>query len=159
MKVTSVARFGLISVLSLAGSWVLVRAAELAGFWLPPVPWLVPGLLVILAATIAVLGYQVRRFLAGKNPTLDPLQAARTLVLAKAASYCGAVLLGWYGAQVIMEIDDFRAGQTEPLVMAAIATLAAILLGGVGLVVERWCRLPPRDEDGLEGAVPYSEPA
>ena len=54
-----------------------------------------------IAQEVFVLGWHVRQYLQGKRPDLDALRAARTVVLAKASCYTGALLAGWYGGHVL----------------------------------------------------------
>ena len=78
---------------------------------LPPnVPWLVVVVELGIAAVVFVLGWQVRQYLQGKRPDLDALRAARTVVLAKASCYTGALLAGWYGGHVL----TLLTGTDEP---------------------------------------------
>lgn len=89
-----------------------------------------------------------------KRPVLDPLLAARTLVLAQACAYAGTVLLGWHVGIFLdqLRIWSLRSDQ-------AITWLALAMAGGglvmivVGLLVERFCKIPPEDGDtkGIEG--------
>jgi hypothetical protein len=129
--------------------------AELLTTWLdrdgpgmPHVPWLVVAVELVLAVIVFSMGWAVRQYLRGKHPTLDPIRAARTAVLAKAACYTGALLTGWYGGQAVAHLLDRgvpdaigRAGS------AAIAAGGAVVLAVVGLVVEWFCRIPPPQDD------------
>ena len=130
-------------------------AAALITNWLdrqgpgmPHVPWLVVAVELLIAGVVFSMGWAVRQFLHGKRPGLDPIRAARTAVLAKAACYTGAILTGWYGGQVVTYLVDraipanaSRAGS------AAVAAGGAVVLAGVGLLVEWFCRVPPHDDE------------
>lgn len=130
--------------------WLLLRMWEMRGFVVPTVPWLVVLVMLAIAATVLSLGWSVRQFQRGKRPGLDPLRAARTAVLAKAACYTGTILTGWYGAQVLLVIGELDiAARRDKAVMAAIAVVAAVVLAVSGYVVERFCRIPPAG-DGPE---------
>ncbi|MEE2570288.1 DUF3180 domain-containing protein [Pseudarthrobacter sp. J64] len=84
-----------------------------------------------------------------KKPTLDPLLAARTVVLAQACAYAGTVLLGWHAGIFLDQLRVWSLG-----VGADIAWLALAMAGGglamiaVGLLVEWFCRIPPDDSQG-----------
>lgn len=78
---------------------------------------------------------------------MDPLVAARTVVLAKAAAYGGAVLAGWYAGQGLALLPDLVGVRRTRFVVAGICVLAAVALAGSGLLVQRWCRVPPSDDD------------
>ncbi|MEC5179843.1 DUF3180 domain-containing protein [Arthrobacter sp. CG_A4] len=108
---------------------------------------------VIVALTL-VLGVRVLRWRNGRKKTmLNPILAAWTLVLAQACAYTGAVLLGWHMGIFVdqLRLWNLRSDQSltwQALIMAA-GGLAMIV---VGLVVERFCRIPP--EDGDAGTAP-----
>ena len=134
--------------------WLVLRVLEGQDVRLPPVPWLVVAVLVVISAVVLVMGWAVRQFLQGKRPTLNPIRAARTAVLAKASSYTGALLAGWYAAQVLLVVRDLGfASQRARAISAGCAVLAAVLLALVGLVVEGFCRVPPAPPDAAERGV------
>lgn len=151
----------LVTVVTGILGWLLLRALEGQGVSVPPVPWLVIAVLLVIAGIVFVMGWAVRQFLQGKRPTLDPIRAARTAVLAKASSYTGALLAGWYAAQVLLVVGDLNiAPRRERAVAAGIAALGAVLLAVVGLVVEWFCRVPPPSHDGAErGGAESVDPA
>ncbi|UJP40907.1 DUF3180 domain-containing protein [Cellulomonas palmilytica] len=139
---------------------VVVAAAVAALTWLgwrlvadrgglpPQVPWLVAAVEVLIAGVVFSMGWAVRQFLRGKRPGLDPIRAARTAVLAKASCYTGALLSGWYGGQTIVLVTDLAThGNGGRAVAAGVATLGALVLAAVGLVVEWFCRVPPPEDD------------
>src|SRR5690606_29557896 len=134
-------------------SWFAWTAVVGRGGLPPSVPWSVAAVLVLLAGIVLRLGLAVRQYQRGKKPDLSPLRAARTAVLAKASAYTGGILTGWYAAQALVLLADLA---NEPLRAGALsaggAALAAVVLAVVGLVVERFCRLPPpSDEAKVEG--------
>lgn len=108
--------------------------------------------LVTMGAIVAVtliLGIRVLRWRNGKKKKmLNPILAAWTLVLAQACAYTGAMLLGWH-AGIFMDqlrLWNVRSGQEitwQTLVMAG----GGLVMIVVGLVVERFCRIPPEDGD------------
>lgn len=143
---------------------VIAVAAALVG-WLAtsatnrfsmPTPVLPESALVtmgVIALLTLVMGIRVLRWRNGKKKTmLDPIMAARTLILAQACAYAGTLLLGWHAgiALDLLRIGTLRTGEG--------VLWNALLMGGggvvmvvVGLVVERFCRIPPED---LEGGAP-----
>ncbi len=139
-----------------------VAAALLGGFvawWLQtsgraplPLPATSAVVLLAMAVIVLVLGWPVRRWTRGdRNHVLDPLRAARTVALAKAAAYGGAIFLGWYfgvgfGLVNSLSIDVRR----ERFELAMITAVAALALCAAGLVVERWCRRPPDSDEDVE---------
>jgi hypothetical protein len=103
---------------------------------------------VIVAVTL-VLGIRVLRWRNGKKKKmLNPILAAWTLVLAQACAYTGTVLLGWHAGIFLdqLRLWSVRSGQSitwETLAM----TGGGLVMVVVGLVVERFCRIPPEDGD------------
>lgn len=150
-------------MIALRSGWpvlVLAAAALLgwaAGIAAPSLGWAAPvvgrsGLVTVVAVSVLclVLGWRVRRD--RERPAaarMDPLAAARVLVLGQASGFAGAALAGWH-AGVAVQVA-LRTGTTAPTVRdAALQVGGGLLLLAVGLVVERWCRIPP-EEDAPEG--------
>lgn len=132
---------------TLVGTLVL-RALAAQAVRLPPIAWIEPVAILALAALIFWMGWAVRSFQKGRKPDLDPLRAARTFVLAKAAALTGAILAGRYLAAVLDVIGDLDiASQRSRAVAAGIAVVCSLVLTVVGLVVEKFCELPPPDDD------------
>ncbi|MFI2753095.1 DUF3180 domain-containing protein [Cellulomonas sp. P22] len=149
-------------MLATAGAgWLLLLALENRRITPPQVPWLVMVVEIVIAGVVFAMGWAVRQFLHGKRPTLDPIRAARTAVLAKASCYTGALLTGWYLAQVLLVSGDLDvASQRGRAGAAALAALGGLVLAVVGLVVEWFCRVPPQDgEDVARRSDPSPGPA
>jgi len=128
--------------------WLVLRALEARSVYLPVVPWLVDVAILALAGAVFWSGWVVRSYQKGKRPSLDGLRAARTLVLAKAAALTGALLGGWYLAQVLVVLGDLAIEpRRDRAVAAGIAVLCSVVLAIVGLIVEKFCELPPSDKD------------
>ena len=148
MRRTPWSRLVVIAVLSAAVAAAGLRIAESRGATLLPIPVLAWLLVLLIAALVLGLGWNVRQYTRGKRPGLDVLVAARTVVLATASAYTGALLTGWYAAQVLVTLADLQfESRRDVAVSAAIAVGAAVVLAVVGLLVERWCEVPPPDED------------
>lgn len=106
-----------------------------------------------LAVAVLVVAWPVRRWNSGvRERPLNPLRAARTLALAKAAALAGAVLTGgWLGfVAVALPLVSISA-QAERAVAAGAVVLASLGLTVAGLVAERWCMIPPEDDDDENG--------
>jgi len=118
---------------------------------LVPRPSLLSGvLLVVMGGLVLWLARPVRRYLQGRAKTpLDPLRAARTVVLAQAAALTGSAAAGWYAGQLVVVLTGLSldANQGRVLPLAALV-VAGVALATAGLVAQRWCRVDPRDEDG-----------
>ncbi len=133
--------------------WALLGLLDRSARTLPPLPWAAAVATAALAAVVVAFGLPVRRWVRGERTTrLDPLVAMRTLVLAKAAAYGGALLAGWYAAQGLVLLPDLVGDRLTRLVVAGLAALAAVAVCVAGFVVQRWCELPPDDETRPPGA-------
>ncbi|MBP3035765.1 DUF3180 domain-containing protein [Arthrobacter sp. zg-ZUI100] len=121
-----------------------------------PAPALsVYGLLTVLliAGTTLFLGLRVRRWQQGnRDRELDPIAAARTLVLAQANAYAGALLLGWHAGIFLDQLPLWALRPGHTATWAALAMIAGgVLMISIGLLVQRFCRLPPDDFNGNGG--------
>ncbi|MGN6244579.1 MAG: DUF3180 domain-containing protein [Motilibacteraceae bacterium] len=141
-------RPGLLVALVLGAAVLVLLAVRLSDAQLPPVPWSLPAALAVvdLGVLVAALSFRRRlRGLPGAKP-YDPLHAARMVVLAKACSHAGAVLAGAYGGlAVALVVVSSSAARRQDALFAGLAALAALGLVLVGLLLERFCKLPPRD--------------
>jgi hypothetical protein len=129
--------------------WIGLRLWDGSGHQLPSVPWSAPGVLLLLAIAVVVIGLPVRSWTRGdRDRPLDPLRAARTVVLAKAAQTGGALLVGWYLAQALALLPTADVDARRALLVRALAgVLASALVWLAGWLVERWCRVVDSDDD------------
>jgi ABC-type Fe3+-siderophore transport system permease subunit len=146
----------LAAVVTAAVGWFLLDLWSRQGGSRPPLPWAAALGPAIVAIVVLVLARDVRRRVRGESTgarRLDPLAAARVAVLAKASAYAGGVLAGWYVAQGLQLLTQLTSGRRDRLVVAAVTALASVALAVAGLVAQRWCRLPPDDDDtgGVRG--------
>lgn len=94
----------------------------------------------------------------GRNPgrrgsasktALNPLLAARTVVLAQACAYAGTVLLGWHVGIFLDQLRVWSLGVGAGIVWVALAMAGGgLAMMAVGLLVEWFCRIPPEDTQG-----------
>jgi hypothetical protein len=115
---------------------------------------------VIVAITL-ILGIRVLRWRnsitnanAKKKTVLDPLLAARTLVLAQACAYAGTVLLGWHVGIFLDQLRIWSLRSDQGITWLALAMAGGgLVMIVVGLLVERFCKIPPEDGDtkGVDG--------
>ena len=124
---------------------MLTRSGDLV----PRPPVLAGVLLVVMAALVLWLARPVRRYLQGRATTsLDPLRAARTVVLAQAAALTGSAAAGWYAGQLVVVLTDLSlVANRSRILPLALLMGAGLALATAGLVAQRWCRVDPRDED------------
>ncbi len=149
---TRVTTLLLVALATVAVGWAVIRVAENTGARTPAVPWVVDAAILVFAAVVFRLGWTVRAYQQGRRPSLNAIRAARTFVLAKSTALAGALLAGWYLAQVLLVVGDLaiEAQRTKALA-AGIAVVCAVLLAVIGMVVEAFCQLPP-GRSGQDGA-------
>jgi hypothetical protein len=139
---------GIVLVVGLL-SWLGWRVYLDRGHLLGQVSWVSSVLLLAMAALVIAAGLPVRRFLRGEaRKSLNPVRAARTLVLAQAAALTGAGLLGWYAAQAALAVADLTLPGYRTVLGELVAVgLSAAMLMVAGMLTQRMCRVdPPRDE-------------
>ncbi len=143
---------------------VAVLVAGIAGYlavfllyrWFPPLTAWTGISLAAVAVGEAVWGWQVRTKIAagqiGLGPgRLDPLAVARTVVIAKASAWVGALMLGWWLAVLayLAPQRDIRVAQAD-IPGAVIAAACAFALLVAALWLQHCCRSPsdgPEDPD------------
>lgn len=110
-----------------------------------PVTVLVP---VAFAVVLLVRGRAVRRFVARRPTSMTAVGAARVVVLAKACALVGAALVGYFASHVLVSLDNLAAPMPREHALAAgLALVGSVALVVVALVVERWCEVPPPEDD------------
>lgn len=145
----------LIAVAAMTAGWLLLDTWTGTGRDPLPLPWTAVVGTVALALAVVAIGLPVRRWVNGdRDRPLDPLFAARAVVLAKAAAYGGAVLTGWYAAQALAVLPDVVGARRTRLLVAVAAAVAALAVTVAGFLVQRWCRVPPGDDEDEEDGVP-----
>ncbi|PFG44401.1 uncharacterized protein DUF3180 [Isoptericola jiangsuensis] len=156
MRRTRVRTLAGLTLLVAVGGAAVLRLLEGRGTYLPGAAWVEVVALVLLACLVLWAGWGVRAYLRGDRPSLDGLRAARTFAMAKAAAYTGALLAGRYAAAVIVVLPQLEVeARRDQAIVSGVAALAAVGLAVVGLVVEKFCQLPPPD-DGAEDAEPLA---
>ncbi|HEY5246921.1 MAG TPA: DUF3180 domain-containing protein [Dermatophilaceae bacterium] len=152
----------LVGLAATALGYLALRIWTGHGGTLPPSSWGGLIVLVFMACGVFSAGLPVRRFLRGQaKKTLNPIRAMRTVVLAQAAALTGALVAGWYLAQILVLLPDLDVLSRRALAWR----LAALAAGGVlmvvaGLVVQAMCRVDRdhRDQDGGADRDPGEEP-
>lgn len=123
------------------------------GRHLQPIGWHVPIVFAVLAIGLWLGGRSVKRYLDGENPKLSGIRASRIAVLATTCALAGAVLAGAYSAVVVTVVTVLNpAGQGQRIWQATAAAVVAAVLAVLGLIVERWCQLPPHEHDDVQSA-------
>ncbi|RAN78831.1 hypothetical protein B5P43_16725 [Bacillus sp. SRB_336] len=145
-------------VLGVAG-WTTTELTSRASLPLPVLPLSSLATMGLIVVVCLILGFKVRRWRDGhRDRVLDPLVAARTLVLAQACAYAGAVLLGWHLGILVDQLDTIPLrGDLGPIWNIAALGGGGVVMIVVGLVVERFCKLPPEDTDSAAPPRPKRE--
>lgn len=119
----------------------------------PVLPISALGSMAVIAVGTLVLGIRVLRWRTGhRSRMLDPIFAARTLVLAHACAYAGAMLLGWHGGVIADQVPLLATRAGTPVVETALFMMGGgVVMVAIGFIVERFCRIPPEEGDDDEG--------
>ena len=138
----------LAALLTTVVAWLGLRWLAPGGH-VPSPGWVGLVAMLFLGGGLLVAGWQVRKVRDGSGDgRLTPLRAARTLVLGQAAALTGAVLVGWYAANLLVLLPDSDVeSQRTRAALFAVHALVAGGLSAAGMVVQWWCRIRPRDED------------
>lgn len=126
---------------------------ERQGFSLPGMPWFAIIGMLILAVLLLVLGWPIKRWNDGdRTKEIDPLQAARVAIMAKASALTGAGLAGWYlgnAGYYLLSAPGIRNDLAGGMLFAGICAAALMI---IGIIVEGFCEIPPQDPPGAETA-------
>jgi hypothetical protein len=135
-----------LAVLTGALGWLVIdsRTGDLL-----ELPYLAPataGLIALFELGLAKLVHDKVRG-RGRGKQMHPLQVVRALVLAKASSTTGALLAGLYAGLWLwfFQHDQLRVA-SDNAVVAAVSAGACVLLVVAGLLLERSCRVPRRED-------------
>lgn len=143
-----VSRVFLVVIVATALGWLAAFYAAESGWVTPSLGY--PSVITLAAATVLELILGIRVLRDRERPVADrmnPLAAARTLVLAQAGTYAGAAIGGWHLGILVHRLP--QAGFGPAVITESIAqVIAALILVIVGFMVEQWCRIPPEDPDG-----------
>ncbi len=158
MGPTSPATLIVAALAAAALAWLLV--SQYYGE-MPALPWL-PSL--TLAALAVLEGYAAINTKAridrrpGRDP-VDPLAAARFVVLAKASSLAGSIFGGFYAGVLLWLLVERQRSEPLAAISQDIPRAIAGVVAGAALVaaalwLERSCRVPKRPEDETDGEAP-----
>ncbi|MGO1284011.1 MAG: DUF3180 domain-containing protein [Brachybacterium sp.] len=143
----------------------MLETLSARGHSLPIAGWLTTVVLLVLAAVLLVHGLPLRRYMlesaerkehpsfAPRRHQIDLPTAYRTVLLARACAYTGAVVGGIFTGQALFLLITGIGDPLLGILPTAVAAVAGIVLGALGVIVERWGQLPPEDGEGsAEGA-------
>lgn len=110
-------------------------------------PLTVPLTLVVVAALVLGFAIPIHRATTGTlHRPIDPFRAMRVVLLAKASSHVGALLLGASGGILVYLLS--RAIPSLGSVWQDVATIVgAIVVLVAGVIAEHLCTIPPSDDD------------
>jgi hypothetical protein len=140
--------------LATLGSWFAVGLMEGYGTALPGIPWSTALVLGFFALALLLVTQDMKKRieqpdqkrskeLPEKPKTVNPLHAARMVILAKASSHGGALIAGLYLGFALYLLPDFDSNQRRArMVVAAATALMGLVVALVGLLLERMLRLP-----------------
>ncbi|MET1089747.1 MAG: DUF3180 domain-containing protein [Arthrobacter sp.] len=166
MKPINPLRLMLIGVILAVAGWSATVVASRYGMATPVLPATALATMGVIVAITLILGIRIVRWRNGnkpnsskdnsakKRPELDPLLAARTLVLAQACAYAGTVLLGWHVGIFLDQLRIWSLRSNQGITWLALAMAGGgLVMIVVGLLVERFCRIPPEDGEanGADG--------
>lgn len=141
-----------VALLAFGGAGVLDAYATL-----PDVPYSAPTALGAFALIVLMLALTLRsrlRAIRERRPgarPVDPLQAARAAMLARASCVVGALAAGLYLGYGIYLVRDLDIGALrERAVMCLASVVGGVLLAAAGYFLERVCRLPKPPHHGHE---------
>ncbi|MCR2813909.1 DUF3180 domain-containing protein [Microbacterium sp. zg.Y1090] len=163
MKRTGAAVLAVAGVLGLGAGFIVDQALTAAGRPTFTPSLMLPVLLVALGAILIVLALPISRATRGvaspEAPPVNPFQALRIAMLAKASSILGAAVAGFavgMGAFVATRPSDPSLGSLSTLVAAAVG--GAILVAA-GLVAEQLCTIRKDDDDEPPAPGPDTTPS
>jgi hypothetical protein len=122
---------------------------------LPAPPTAAPIVLAIIAVVLVAAAISLRSRLRAQRERVpgakgvDPLSAARAVVLGQASALVSALVTGVYGGMGIFlsSMWDSTPGRHGQVVTAALAVAAGIAVMAAGLWVQHICRLPDDPDD------------
>jgi hypothetical protein len=127
--------------------------------WFPPITIWTGVSLAAVAALEAVWGRQVSAKInggeIGDGPgRLHPLVVARSLLVAKASAWLGALMLGWWTAVLVYLLPRRSAMRVagEDTVGTAVAVVSALALVVAALWLQHCCKSPSDPSDRSESA-------
>jgi hypothetical protein len=111
-------------------------------------PLTLPITLVAVAIIVVAFAIPIRRSVRGRSSRrIDPFQATRIVVLAKACSLSGALLTGAGAGILIYILTRDVLPASNAVLLTSLGTAGAVVLLVAGLVAEFFCTLPPDDKD------------
>ncbi|GAA1929857.1 DUF3180 domain-containing protein [Streptomyces sodiiphilus] len=137
-----------------------------AGLWdtwgtPPAVPLLAPVVLGAIAVVLLATALSLRSRLRAQRDRVpgargvEPLMAARAVVLGQASALVSSVVAGMYGGFGLFLVLEYMevANRRSQALYAGLSVLAGAAVCAVAVFLERVCRLPGDDDDPLGSPV------
>jgi uncharacterized membrane protein len=135
----------------LAG-WLLGVTTNALDLIAPEVPWTAPIGVLLVTAMVGALAYSTYQRIQVRRERMEPNRAVAFLVLGKASALAGAVVVGGYLAYALLFVSRWEAAAPrDRVIRSAVTVLVGAALCGVGLLLERACRVPREDDDDQPG--------
>ncbi len=147
MKRTKVTTLIVLAVVGATVGALGELALQVSGRLILPLPITLAITLAVIGGILVTMAIPIRRMTrTASAPRVDPFYATRTVMLAKAGSVTGSLMVG-VGIGVLAYLLT-RSVVGVGSVTQAIATIigAGVLLAG-GLLAEHMCSVPPGDDD------------
>jgi hypothetical protein len=136
-----------LALLAAVLGWAVATVSQGGGRHTPVLG--VPALITLLVVALISLSFGLRiRKDRERKPAerMDPLAAARILVLAQAGAFAGALFGGWH-AGVLVQVLTRPVSAGGVLRDAVLMVVAGAVMVGIGLLVESWCRITGDGDD------------
>lgn len=133
----------LLAVVAGAVGWTLAEVAYGRLVSLPPYAPVTAALIAAFEGVLAKVVWDAVRG-RGRGRAMHPLQVARALVLAKASSVAGALLMGFYGGLLVWTYPRRGriAAAADDALVAGLSVGGCLLLVLAAVLLERSCRTP-----------------
>ena len=157
MQRTKIGSLIWVALVAVPIGWSIGRVVDAMSGALPPVPWVLPLLLVFLAIAMFAGSRAVRGWITERrfDSRIDALRVARSVALAKASAYFGALLVGVYTGLGLLALGylDSPMGRNRGILSATVV-VAAVVLTVAAVRLERAGEVPPPadDENGAHPA-------
>lgn len=143
------------AVLGFAVLWFIETALAASGHPVVIPPFTLAVALVLIGAIIVAMAWPVRRVARRtKNARVDPFYATRVVMLAKACSLGGAILVGGALGIVGYLLSRSVVPGVGSISMGIASAVGALLLLVGGIVAEHWCTIPPDDDETKRTGAP-----
>jgi hypothetical protein len=143
---TSVGSLVGFAVVGLVAGWALRPLSLRWRGVAPTVGWLPVLALVLVAAIVGAVAWSTYRAVQVRGERLEPQHAVNRLVLAKSCALAGAMVAGGYFGYALSWLGHTEAELAQQRVtQSVIAGFASVLTVAGSLLLERACRVRPRD--------------